>query len=152
MQRPASTTPACAVALRYLLLLKVWQSHCTLLHSAPSSLHFIALGLSWSCAASGRRCPARGTVHCLAFTIHFAYLHSITLLRSGAAPNPNHISIIWLRLCFAPLLHFIPALSSLTFRPCCTRRASSILCAPPAGHRRLLPLKRVCSFHLLRCV
>ena len=145
LQQPASTTPACAVALLYLLLLKDGQSHCTLLHSAPSSLHFIAVGLlRFACPAGHGLAPlpvaaVRPAVPSTASPSLFASPTSIPLRCSaqGLRQTPTTTPIPWLRRCFAPLLHFIPALSSLTFRPCSARRASSMfMCAtrwPPVG-------------------
>jgi hypothetical protein len=144
LQQPASATPACAAALLFLLLSKVEARP---LHTI--AFHSIAEGLSWSCAASGRRCPARGTVHRIAFLVRLAYLHCIPLFRSGLLRHPRpqtpfHVFAIASLHCFIPFRRS----ASLAFRHCSVRRASSILCAPPAGHPSAAPCPSVCNASL----
>jgi hypothetical protein len=117
------------------------QGHCPLLRFTPSSFHSIAVGLSWSCAASGRRCPARYPSTASPSLFRFAHLHFITQFRSGrfALPNTHHL----FPGCTSTSLHC--SIPFRRFAPCtlqamqCPAGLLLVHVRHLLGHRRLLP-------------
>ena len=94
------------------------------------------------------RSPLSGPppVHRIDFLVRLAYLHCIPLFRSGVLRQPQPQTPFH-GFAFSSLHCVFPfrRSASLAFRHCGVRRASSILCAPPAGHLSAAPAQSGCK-------